>query len=110
MKLLHAPLAFAAIFHSLAVHGLAPSSPPNVSNNVRPTVFAVTKTHLAVKTSVRPRSSMSMSKGEGDERDERDERRRNQQKGAVAVFLVSILFDFFVTHHGIGFWDPNYVV
>jgi hypothetical protein len=33
-----------------------------------------------------------------------------QQKAAVALFLGACLFDFFVTHHGVGPWDPNYVL
>lgn len=39
-----------------------------------------------------------------------EERRQKQQIGAAAVVIFAVLFDFFVTHHGVGFWDPNYVV
>ena len=39
-----------------------------------------------------------------------NERRRKQQLGAAAVVLFGVLYDFFITHHGVGFWDPNYVV
>lgn len=34
----------------------------------------------------------------------------SQLYGALAFFAVGCLFDFFVTHHGIGPWDPNYVL
>ena len=39
-----------------------------------------------------------------------ENRQRNQQFGAVAVILFGVVYDFFITHQGIGFWDPNYVV
>jgi len=44
-----------------------------------------------------------------EESEEAQARRRNQQLGAAAVLAFGILYDFFVTHHGVGFWDPNYV-
>jgi|AntRauTorckE5430_2_1112549.scaffolds.fasta_scaffold151729_1 hypothetical protein len=34
----------------------------------------------------------------------------SQLYGALAFFAVGCLFDFFVTHHGVGPWDPNYVL
>ena len=37
-------------------------------------------------------------------------RQRKQQLGAVAVVVVGVVYDFFITHQGVGFWDPNYVV
>mmetsp|Transcript_36982 Transcript_36982/g.66540 ORF Transcript_36982/g.66540 Transcript_36982/m.66540 type:complete len:121 (-) Transcript_36982:276-638(-) len=54
----------------------------------------------------RPVTFLSMT----DESDERDATRRKQQLGAAAVLLFGVLYDFFITHHGVGFWDPNYVV
>mmetsp|Transcript_23945 Transcript_23945/g.36420 ORF Transcript_23945/g.36420 Transcript_23945/m.36420 type:complete len:103 (+) Transcript_23945:183-491(+) len=42
--------------------------------------------------------------------EESAERRRKQQLGAGAVLLFGILYDFFVTHHGVGPWDPNYIL
>jgi len=39
----------------------------------------------------------------------REERQKKQQLGAVALLSFGIVYDFFVTHHGIGFWDPNYI-
>ena len=44
-------------------------------------------------------SFLSMTGGPSD--DDAAERRRNQQLGAVAVLLVGILYDFFITHHGV---------
>ena len=37
-------------------------------------------------------------------------RQRKQQLGAVAVVVVGVVYDFCITHQGVGFWDPNYVV
>lgn len=37
-------------------------------------------------------------------------RDNTQLYGALAIFVVGCLFDFFVTHHGVGPWDPNYVL
>ena len=54
----------------------------------------------------RPVTFLSMA----EESDERQAKRRNQQLGAGAVVLFGVLYDFFVTHHGVGFWDPNYIV
>mmetsp|Transcript_36473 Transcript_36473/g.43962 ORF Transcript_36473/g.43962 Transcript_36473/m.43962 type:complete len:122 (+) Transcript_36473:48-413(+) len=42
--------------------------------------------------------------------EERQARRKTQQLGAAAVLLVGVLYDFFVTHQGVGPWDPNYVL
>jgi hypothetical protein len=38
------------------------------------------------------------------------QRDNKQLYGALAIFAVGCLFDFFVTHHGVGPWDPNYVL
>jgi len=38
-----------------------------------------------------------------------EERQKKQQLGAVALLSFGIVYDFFVTHHGVGFWDPNYI-
>ena len=56
----------------------------------------------------RPVTFLSMAAESDDE--SRQTKRRNQQLGAAAVVLFGVLYDFFVTHHGIGFWDPNYIV
>jgi hypothetical protein len=44
-----------------------------------------------------------------EESEESKARRKTQQVGAAAVLFVGIVYDFFVTHHGVGFWDPNYI-
>ena len=56
----------------------------------------------------RPVTFLSMA--DESESDERQAKRRNQQLGAGALVLFGVLYDFFVTHHGVGFWDPNYIV
>ena len=56
----------------------------------------------------RPVTFLSMAE-ESDETS-RQTKRRNQQLGAAGVVLFGVLYDFFVTHHGVGFWDPNYIV
>ena len=38
------------------------------------------------------------------------EKRAQQQSYALGLFFVACIYDFFVTHHGVGFWDPNYVL
>jgi len=54
---------------------------------------------------IRPVTILSMA----EESEESKARRKTQQVGAAAVLFVGIVYDFFVTHHGVGFWDPNYI-
>ena len=53
------------------------------------------------------RTTLQMANDE--ESEESKAKRKNQQLGAAALLLFGILYDFFVTHNGVGFWDPNYV-
>jgi hypothetical protein len=55
-----------------------------------------------------PMTSTSLSMGT-EESESSKARRRSQQLGAGALLLFGVLYDFFITHHGVGFWDPNYV-
>ena len=60
---------------------------------------AATKSNNAWKNAVEmPDESEKMSK------------KSQQQSGAAAVFLAACAFDLFVTHQGVGPWDPNYVL
>jgi hypothetical protein len=72
-------------------------SPANTPEMTRPMPmpFPVTSTSLSMAT---------------EESEESKEKRKKQQLGAAAVLLFGVLYDFFITHHGVGFWDPNYVV
>jgi hypothetical protein len=72
-----------------------------------PTSFTATARKEVPQSPLRQTSFLSMTEGPSDES---LERRKKQQIGAVAVLLFGVLFDFFVTHHGVGFWDPNYIV
>jgi hypothetical protein len=69
-------------------------SPSNAPEMTRPVFFPVTSTSLSMAT---------------EESEESKAKRRSQQLGAGALLLFGVLYDFFITHHGIGFWDPNYV-
>jgi hypothetical protein len=72
--------------------GVSPSNAPAMT---RPVPFPVTSTSLSMAT---------------EESEESKAKRRNQQLGAGALLLFGVLYDFFITHHGVGFWDPNYVL
>ena len=72
-----------------------------------PTSFTATARKEVPQSPLRQTSFLSMTEGPSDDA---LERRKKQQIGAVTVLLFGVLFDFFVTHHGVGFWDPNYIV
>eukprot|EP00588_Corethron_pennatum_P011928 CAMPEP_0194274176 /NCGR_PEP_ID=MMETSP0169-20130528/7323_1 /TAXON_ID=218684 /ORGANISM="Corethron pennatum, Strain L29A3" /LENGTH=87 /DNA_ID=CAMNT_0039017301 /DNA_START=60 /DNA_END=323 /DNA_ORIENTATION=- len=82
--------------------GFVIPTPPHLTGAVYSTPFS------PVTTPLHPTSLFAVS---GDEEaEERQAKRKTQQLGAAAVLLVGILYDFFVTHHGVGPWDPNYIL
>jgi len=76
-------------------------SPRIMSNN-----FGIVPSN--VKPTVMNLKGKNNDKSEEVQTESDDTRQRNQQVGALAVFAFAALFDFFVTHHGVGFWDPSY--
>jgi hypothetical protein len=77
--------------HSRFGVGVSPSNAPEMT---RPVPFPVASTSLSMAT---------------EESEDSKAKRRSQQLGAGALLLFGVLYDFFITHHGVGFWDPNYV-
>lgn len=83
--------------------GSAISSSITKSSDIAPAAGIMT-----AASTRRPVTVLSMA--DDDESDERKTRQRNQQLGAAALLLFGVLYDFFITHHGVGIGDPNYVV
>jgi hypothetical protein len=50
-------------------------------------------------------TSLSMATEDKEESEDSKERRRKQQLGAGALLLFGVLYDFFITHHGVPFWE-----
>mmetsp|Transcript_453 Transcript_453/g.1372 ORF Transcript_453/g.1372 Transcript_453/m.1372 type:complete len:116 (-) Transcript_453:523-870(-) len=105
---------FLALIVALALlssaHGFSPLPvlPPDAARTGVVGSAGITEATTTAPTASAPRSSGTVLYM-AEESEESKERRRRQQIGAAAVFLFGALYDFFVTHHGVGFWDPNYV-
>ena len=52
---------------------------------------------------------LSVKRGGGGDDDEKAAARKKQQIGALAVLAFGVAYDFFVTHHGVGFWSAGYI-
>ena len=51
------------------------------------------------------KSTSSLSMATEEESEDSKERRRKQQLGSGALLLFGVLYDFFITHHGVPFWQ-----
>lgn len=94
-----------SVQHNLVATGftITPLSPARFGGAT--TASSTTETAASTR---RPVTVLSMAND--DELDERKKRQRNQQLGAAALLLFGALYDFFITHHGVGIGDPNYVI
>ena len=76
----------------------------------------VSPSHTTAMAMVRKKKQQPLGSIDEDEdkrttgKNAANRRQRKQQLGAVAVVVVGVVYDFFITHQGVGFWDPNYVV
>lgn len=86
--------------------GASVSSTPTTSSSSQRQQPPRTISMAMVRKKKQPPVSIEDDKSTG----KNENRQRNQQFGAVAVVVFGVLYDFFITHQGVGFWDPNYVV